>query len=101
MNTTPAPRLRSRGAAPQPVESRERFLSISSVVIAVVSLVCGFALFPPLVGVIAGLLGRQREPRGQVIAAWGIALNLVVLLGWVALLAVLVLTGVLTQLLHP
>ena len=101
MNTTPTSSRVRTGAASPSDESGERFLSISSVVIAVVSLVCGFALFPPLVGVIAGLLGRQREPRGHAIAAWGIALNLVVLFGWVLLLAVLVLTGTLTALLHP
>lgn len=81
--------------------SLDRTLSISSVVIGVTSLLCGFALFPPLVGVIVGLWARQREPEGAVIATWGIGLNIVVLLGWVIVLAVLVMTGTLAQLLRP
>lgn len=81
--------------------SLDRTLSISSVVIGVTSLFCGFALFPPLVGVIVGLRARQREPEGERIATWGIALNIVVLLAWILILAALVMTGTLAQLLRP
>ena len=84
-----------------PTRSLDRTLSISSVVIGVTSLLCGFALFPPLVGIIVGLRARQQEPEGERIATWGIALNIVVLCGWILILAFLVMTGTLAQLLRP
>ncbi|MCT1476764.1 hypothetical protein [Microbacterium sp. p3-SID336] len=81
--------------------SLDRTLSISCVVIGAVAVFCGFALFPPLIGIIVGLRARQREPEGEDIAAWGIGLNIAVLLGWLVTLAVLVMTGTLAQLLRP
>jgi hypothetical protein len=78
-----------------------RILSISSVVIGVASVACGFALFPEVIGVLVGVVARRREPSAQRIAAWGIALNAVTFIGWVVVLAVLVLSGTMAELLRP
>jgi hypothetical protein len=55
----------------------------ASLGIGVCSLLAGWILIAPMIGLWLGVSSRGREPLARGRAGWGIALNLVALLGWV------------------
>lgn len=75
---TAAPTM-APGAAPfvQPT----RGLSIASLVIGLASIVASWTFVAPIVGLVLGIIGLQREPAGRTFAIWGIVLNAVLLAG--------------------
>lgn len=56
--------------------------AVVSLVLGVFSLVAGWTLLVPLVGLVLGVSSRHREPAAGTMAWWGIALNLLAMLGW-------------------
>lgn len=60
----------------------------ASLILGICSLLAGWIAVAPLVGLILGVMSRRSEPQAQGRAAWGIALNLVALLGWILFLIV-------------
>jgi uncharacterized membrane protein len=57
----------------------------ASLVLGVCSLLAGWILVAPIVGLWLGASSRRREPAARGRAGWGIALNLIALLGWIVL----------------
>jgi hypothetical protein len=64
-------------------------LGTASLVLGVCSLLAGWAFLAPIVGLCLGIASRSREPLARGRSAWGIALNLVALAGWVLVLALM------------
>lgn len=91
---TPQQPLLSHGAPQQhgygQPQSPPPGMSIASLVLGIISLVCGFTLVVPGVGLVLGILGLRREPAGRGMAIGGIVLNLLALLVWVAIALVVV-----------
>ncbi len=54
-------------------------LSIASLVIGLISVIAGFSVILPLVGVVLGIMGLKREPKGRGMAIAGIWINSVIL----------------------
>lgn len=67
--------------------------SITSLVLGILSLVCGWTFFVPIIGLIFGFSGRKTEPAGRGFALAGIILNGVMLLGWILFLIIMVMIG--------
>jgi hypothetical protein len=70
-----------------------RGLSVASMVIGLVSIVGGFTLVLPIVGLILGIVGTRREPMARGMSLTGIILNGVILLGWVVIVIFVVTVG--------
>ncbi|MFE5777371.1 hypothetical protein [Brachybacterium sp. NPDC056505] len=66
----------------------------ASLVIGVCSLLAGWILIGPIIGLWLGISSRGREPLARGRAGWGIALNLVALLGWIVLVGIVLVSGV-------
>lgn len=60
----------------------------ASLILGVCSLLAGWIAVAPLVGLVLGIMSRRSEPMARGRAGWGIALNLVALLGWIVFLIV-------------
>lgn len=68
--------------APAPVSAAEKqWMSISSLVLGVVSIVAGWTFFLPVAGLVFGILALKREPSSRTMAIWGIVLNGALLAG--------------------
>lgn len=85
------------GAPLQPGQTEGTGRSVASMIIGIISIVGGFALFvPPIIGVILGHMGLKREPNGRGMAIAGLVMNYLslafVLLGLV-LLTILIAAG--------
>lgn len=74
------------------IAQQKQTKSIASLVLGVISILCGFTLVVPLIGVVLGVAGRRDEPAGRVLASIGVVLNTLMLLGWV-LIGIFVATG--------
>lgn len=70
--TTPAPSCRTG-------------FGTASLVLGACSLLAGWTFFAPVVGLVLGILSRRREPFARGRALWGIVLNGIALLVWIAL----------------
>lgn len=70
-----------------------RGLSITSMVLALVSIVFGFTFLLPLLSLILGFVGLKKEPAGRGMAITGIVISGLILLVWVAVVAVIVVIG--------
>lgn len=89
--TTPTPEAPTAVAATAPVpatatpapHTTARGFGIASVVLGAASLITGWALVAPVVGLVLGAIARRREPDAQGLATAGIVLNIVALAGWV------------------
>jgi hypothetical protein len=57
------------------------WMSVTSLVLGLVSIVAGWTLFAPIAGLIVGILALKREPANRTMSIWGIALNGVLLAG--------------------
>lgn len=66
----------------------------ASLVLGVCSLLAGWILIAPAIGLYLGLSSRSREPCARGRAGWGIALNLLALLGWIVLVLLIVVPGI-------
>lgn len=60
-------------------------LGTASLVLGTCSLLAGWTLFAPIVGLCLGIASRSREPYARGRAGWGILLNLVALAVWILL----------------
>ncbi|MFD6054459.1 hypothetical protein [Agromyces sp. NPDC060279] len=78
-------------AAPPPPP---RGLSITSMVLALVSIVFGFTFLLPLLSLILGVVGVKKEPAGRGMAITGIVISGLILLVWVAVAAVIIVIAV-------
>ncbi|WP_372698335.1 DUF4190 domain-containing protein [Arthrobacter sp. JSM 101049] len=74
------------GAYGQPYAPPPRGMSITSLVLGLASILTGFTLLVPIVGLVFGFLGLQREPAGRGMSIAGLILNGVMLLGWALVL---------------
>jgi len=71
-----------------------RGLSITSMILGLVSIVAGFTLVVPLVGLILGFVGIRKEPAGRGMAITGLILNGIIIAGWVILFLIMLLAGI-------
>ncbi|WP_416354931.1 DUF4190 domain-containing protein [Curtobacterium sp. VKM Ac-2887] len=69
-------------------------MSITSMILGLVSIVAGFTLVVPLVGLILGFVGIRREPAGRGMAITGLILNGIIIAGWVILFLIMLLAGI-------
>ncbi|MET0853399.1 MAG: DUF4190 domain-containing protein [Microterricola sp.] len=68
--------------AAEPVSAAEKqWMSISSLVLGVVSIVAGWTFFLPVAGLVFGILALKREPSSRTMAIWGVVLNGALLAG--------------------
>ena len=71
-----------------------RGMSIASMVLGIVSIFTGFTGVVPIVGLVLGVIGLQREPAGRGMAIAGLILNGLMLVGWILIvLFVLAIAG--------
>jgi hypothetical protein len=85
-------------ASPTPVAAApSRGMSISSLALGVVSAVLGFTFVVPIVGLVLGTVGYVKEPTARGYAIGGMALNAVLLFGWIAATVLAVLFAGLTS----
>ncbi len=73
-------------AAPAPASApasaaEKQWMSISSLVLGVVSIVAGWTFFLPVAGLVFGILALKREPSSRTMAIWGVVLNGALLAG--------------------
>ncbi|MCG7309348.1 hypothetical protein [Brachybacterium sp. ACRRE] len=66
----------------------------ASLVIGICSLMAGWIFIGPIIGLWLGVSSRGREPLARGRAGWGIALNLIALLGWIVLVGIVLVSGV-------
>ncbi|OIH95494.1 hypothetical protein [Curtobacterium sp. MCBA15_001] len=60
-------------------------LGTASLVLGICSLLAGWTLVAPIVGLVLGVMSRGREPMARGRAGWGILLNLLALALWIVL----------------
>ncbi|MGO3478860.1 MAG: hypothetical protein ACTIOA_11915, partial [Brachybacterium tyrofermentans] len=65
-----------------------------SLLLGVLSLLAGWTLIAPVLGLILGFMSRGSEPFARGRAAWGILLNLLAMIGWIIGVGLLLATGV-------
>ncbi|MFC7375919.1 hypothetical protein ACFQS2_00540 [Brachybacterium sp. GCM10030267] len=66
----------------------------ASFVLGVCSLLAGWILIAPLVGLLLGISSLGNEPAARGRAGWGIVLNLLSMLGWIIAFVLLAVAGV-------
>lgn len=66
----------------------------ASLLLGVCSLLAGWVLIAPVIGLILGISSRGSEPMARGRAGWGIVLNVLAMIGWIIAVAVLLATGV-------
>ncbi len=76
-----------------PVVNNDTGLGTASLVLGIASILAGWLVIAPVIGLVLGVKSRRREPMAQGRAAWGIALNGICLAIWVVL-AVLMIAGI-------
>lgn len=57
----------------------------ASLLLGVCSLLAGWILIAPAIGLYLGISSRGREPYARGRAGWGIVLNLLAIFGWIVL----------------
>lgn len=55
----------------------------ASLLLGICSLLAGWTLIAPVLGLVLGFMSRGDEPFARGRAGWGILLNLLAMLGWV------------------
>jgi len=55
----------------------------ASLLLGICSLLAGWTLVAPILGLILGVMSRGDEPFARGRAGWGIFLNLLAMLGWI------------------
>lgn len=66
----------------------------ASLLLGMLSLLAGWTLIAPLVGLILGISSRGSEPFARGRAGWGIFLNILAMIGWVIAFVLLAAAGV-------
>ncbi|MGO2994380.1 hypothetical protein ACTXON_15665 [Brachybacterium alimentarium] len=66
----------------------------ASLLLGILSLLAGWTLIAPLVGLILGISSRGSEPFARGRAGWGIFLNILAMIGWVIAFVLLAAAGV-------
>jgi hypothetical protein len=74
-----------------PVYPEPKGKSVASMVLGIVSLVCGFVFILPIIGVILGAIGMRSEPTDRGIAIAGLVMNLICLAGWIIIGLIIIL----------
>ena len=65
----------------------------ASLLLGICSLLAGWTLVAPVLGLILGVMSRGDEPFARGRAVWGILLNLIAMLGWIIGIALLLAAG--------
>ncbi|MGO2584670.1 MAG: hypothetical protein ACTH9F_04965 [Brachybacterium tyrofermentans] len=66
----------------------------ASLLLGILSLLAGWTLIAPALGLILGFMSRGSEPFARGRAAWGILLNLLAMIGWLVGIFLVVATGI-------
>lgn len=74
-----------------PSYSEETGLGTASLVLGIVSILSGWLVIGPIVGLVLGVKSRHREPMAQTRAKWGIILNGLCLAVWLIIVIILLL----------
>src|SRR5699024_3271303 len=65
----------------------------ASLLLGICSLLAGWTLVAPVLGLVLGVMSRGDEPFARGRAVWGILLNLIAMLGWIIGIALLLAAG--------
>ena len=65
----------------------------ASLLLGICSLLAGWTLIAPILGMILGVSSRGSEPFARGRAGWGIFLNLIAMLGWIIAVVAVVVAG--------
>ena len=65
----------------------------ASLLLGICSLLAGWTLVAPVLGLVLGVMSRGDEPFARGRAGWGILLNLLAMLGWIIGIALLLAAG--------
>ena len=66
----------------------------ASFILGICSLLAGWVLIAPVIGLILGITSLGNEPTARGRAGWGIVLNVLAMVGWIIAFALLAVTGV-------
>lgn len=66
----------------------------ASLVLGICSLLAGWVLIAPVIGLILGIMSLGNEPDARGRAGWGIVLSVLAMVGWIIAFALLAVTGV-------
>ncbi|MGP9843614.1 hypothetical protein [Brachybacterium sp. 107] len=66
----------------------------ASLLLGILSLLAGWTLIAPALGLILGFMSRGSEPFARGRAAWGILLNLLAMIGWLVGIFLVAATGI-------
>ncbi|TBN58022.1 DUF4190 domain-containing protein [Glaciihabitans arcticus] len=72
------------------IVSSAKGLSITSFVLGLVSLACGFVFVVPVIGAVLGFVAVRTEPAGRGFAIAGIWINLAITAFWLLVTTVLI-----------
>lgn len=79
---------------PQPVYVEQpKGKSLTSMILGLVSVLMGWTVVVPAIGLVLGFVGLAKEPAGRGLAITGIILNGLMVIGWLILLFVLFVMG--------
>ncbi|GAB3757615.1 hypothetical protein GCM10027591_06890 [Zhihengliuella somnathii] len=73
---------------PTVVIAERKGASITSLVLGLVSILLGFTVLVPLVGLVFGIIGLVQEPAGRGPAIAGVVLNSLMMIGWILLIII-------------
>lgn len=65
----------------------------ASLVLGICSLLAGWVLIAPVIGLILGIMSLGNEPHARGRAGWGILLSVLAMIGWIIALVLLAVTG--------
>ncbi|APX33470.1 hypothetical protein BH708_12930 [Brachybacterium sp. P6-10-X1] len=66
----------------------------ASLILGICSLLAGWVLIAPAIGLILGIMSLGSEPAARGRAGWGIVLSVLAMVGWIIAFALLAVTGV-------
>ncbi|WP_193106664.1 hypothetical protein [Brachybacterium sp. FME24] len=72
----------------------------ASFILGICSLLAGWVLIAPVIGLFLGISSLGNEPTARGRAGWGIVLNVLAMVGWIIAIALLAVTGVGMAFLH-
>ncbi|MBG6084078.1 hypothetical protein [Zhihengliuella flava] len=73
---------------PTVVVAERKGASITSLVLGLVSILLGFTILIPMVGLAFGILGLVQEPAGRGPALAGVILNSLTMIAWILLIII-------------
>lgn len=66
----------------------------ASLILGICSLLAGWVVLAPVVGLLLGIMSLGNEPAARGRAGWGIVLNVLAMIGWIIALVLLAVTGI-------